>query len=423
MVNRENYNYPGLSKNASEFAGKSIKYICDSYETPIIVYNINRIRDNIHRIIDAFSDVNIEVHFAVKSNYNPYIVSEIIKEGAGIDAANYNEVKLAIMSGASKSQIIATPNNLSAMELEKIKDSGVTINFDHKGQMDLLNGNIPHVISFRINPGVGKGEFPGITTGGKNVKFGISVNDAISAYSEAVKLGAKHFGIHMMTGSNVLEPEFFDNSSKIFFNIAETISDKIGIDFDFLDIGGGFGVPYNINQEPLDINKAAKYISKNFLASEERGYFKNSKLIIEPGRYIVADSAILLAKVTSIKQSDKILIGIDASMNTLMRIPLYGAHHDVLLSSPDKDRTTKEYDVVGQVCENTDYISREISIPEPEIGDTIIILNAGAYVSSMASNYNLLARPAELSIDGQNEILNRGHENLESMLRGYKAIR
>jgi len=422
MVNQQNYQYPGLSDNASEFVGKSIKYICDTYETPIIVYNMDRIRDNIHRIVDAFKGVDIEVHFAVKSNYNPYIVSAIIKEGAGIDAANYNEVKLAIMSGAIKSQIIATPNNLSAGELEKIKDAGVAINFDHEGQMALLKGNMPHVISFRINPGVGKGEFPGITTGGENVKFGIYVNDAMLAYSEAVKLGARHFGIHMMTGSNVLEPEFFAKSSKIFFNIAESISDKIGIDFDFLDIGGGFGVPYYSNQEPLDINKATEYISKNFLDAKEKGYFKNSKLIIEPGRYIVADSAILLATVTSIKQSDKMLIGIDTSMNTLMRIPLYGAHHDILLSNHSKDDTIEEYDVVGQVCENTDYIGREISIPEPKIGDTVIVLNAGAYVSSMASNYNLLARPVELALDGKHEILNRGHENLESMLRGYKAI-
>ena len=136
-------------------------------------------------------------------------------------------------------EIIATPNNLSVHDLESIRDSGVAINFDHEGQMDLLNGNIPEAVSFRINPGIGKGEFPGITTGGENVKFGISMEDAIRAYSKAVKLGAKSFGIHMMTGSNVLDPELFRKSTGIFFKITEKIADETGIDFDFIDIGGG----------------------------------------------------------------------------------------------------------------------------------------------------------------------------------------
>ncbi len=420
MANQKEYRYTGLEGDASEYAGKSIKRISTTYGTPIIVYDMARIRENINRIREAFNGLNIKIHFAVKSNYNPYIVSRVINEGTGIDAANYNEVGLALMSGARKSQIIATPNNLSGAELKKIKETGVAINFDHKGQMDLLNGNIPDIVSFRINPGIGKGEFPGITTGGKNVKFGISVDDAIIAYSEATNLGAKHFGIHMMAGSNVLDPEFFNQSTRLFFSIAEKISAKTGIDFDFIDIGGGFGVPYTLGEQTLDINKTANYISRNFIESQERGYFKNSSLVIEPGRYIVADSAILLSTVTSIKHSDRILIGIDSSMNTLIRIPLYGAHHGMLLSGYKTNCPTGNFDIVGQVCENTDYIGKGVIIPEPAIGDTIIIINAGAYVSSMASNYNLLTRPAELILEGEKEILARGHDSLESMLSGYK---
>ncbi len=420
MVNIKNSVYPGLSPDASEFAGKGIKNISDACGTPVIVYNMARIRENIRRIRDAFSNIHIKVHFAVKSNYNPYIVSQIIKEDTGIDAANYNEVKLAIMCGARSHDIIATPNNLSGTELTKIKEAGVSINFDHGGQMDLLKGNLPETVSFRINPGIGKGEFPGITTGGKNVKFGISVDDAISAYSTAIKAGVKHFGIHMMTGSNVLEPEFFNESTGLFFKIAETISDRTGIDFDFIDIGGGFGVPYTSDEHALDITKTAGYISDNFMASNNRGYFKNSRLIIEPGRYIVADSAILLSKVTSIKHSDRELIGIDASMNTLIRIPLYGARHGILLSGHSRNQSSSRFDIVGQVCENTDYIARDIAIPEPAVGDIVVISDAGAYVASMASNYNLLSRPAELILEGDKEILAREHDSLESMLDGYK---
>ena len=324
------------------------------------------------------------------------------------------------MCGLGSRDIIATPNNLSGTELRMIKEEGVAINFDHEGQMGLLKGSLPETVSFRINPGIGKGEFPGITTGGKNVKFGISVDDAISAYSAAIKAGVKHFGIHMMTGSNVLEPEFFNESSGLFFKIAETISDRTGFDFDFIDIGGGFGVPYTSDEHALDIGKTAGYISDNFRASNNRGYFKDSRLIIEPGRYIVADSAILLSKVTSIKHSDRELIGIDASMNTLIRIPLYGARHGILLSGHGENTSSSRFDIVGQVCENTDYIAKDISIPEPAVGDIVVIADAGAYVASMASNYNLLSRPAELVLEGDREILTKGHDGLESMLAGYK---
>ncbi|WP_337861149.1 diaminopimelate decarboxylase, partial [Ferroplasma sp.] len=346
-------------------------------------------------------------------------ITRIVEYGAGIDAANFNEIQLAMRCGASKDNIIATPNNLSPNELKMIKNSGVSTNFDYEGQLDLLEGDIPDTVSFRINPGIGRGEFAGTTTAGKNVKFGISKEDAIRAYSKALNQGAKHFGIHMMTGSNVLDPEFFNQSTKLFFKIAEIIEDQTGINFDFIDIGGGFGVPY-MDNKPLDINKTGEFISNNFMDSNKRGYFNNSHLLIEPGRYIIADSAILLASVTSIKKSGHTLIGINASMNSLIRIPLYGAHHRIILSGHSYNEATEEYDIVGQACENTDYLGRNVKLPEPKIGDILIILDAGAYVSSMASNYNLLPRPGELVLDGGNKILTRAHDSLESMIFPYK---
>jgi diaminopimelate decarboxylase len=419
MVAENNLEYPGLSANASEYAGKRISYLADRYGTPLIVYNLARIKENIMEIKRAFRNIPVKIHFAVKSNYNPYIVSFIIREGVGIDAANFNEVSLAFMEGSHKNDIIATPNNLSANDLENIRKSGVAINFDHGGQMELLNGKLPDTVSFRINPGIGKGEFPGITTGGKNVKFGISIEDAITAYSTAVNLGAKHFGIHMMTGSNVLDPEFFRESTKKFFDIAENISDRAGINFDFIDIGGGFGVPYREGEKSLDIGKVGKYISENFESSRKRGYFKNSCIIIEPGRYIMADAAILAGTVTSIKKSDSVLVGTDISMNSIIRIPLYGAYHRMAISGHPLSYITGIFNVVGQICENTDYTGKEIPLNSPEIGNIIIVMDAGAYVSSMSSNYNLLPRPAELAINGADEILTKGHENLHDMLKSY----
>lgn len=338
--------YPGLTDNCKYYSGLDIKYIAEKYGTPTIIYNIDRIYKNIDNLKKAFGDMPVDIHYAVKSNYNPYIVRKIIEKGCGIDAANYNEAKLALICGSKANQIIATPNNLSKKELESIVDKGITINFDHAGQMELIKDKLLNIVSFRINPGIGRGEFAGITTAGKDVKFGISEDQAIKAYNLAKSYGVQRFGIHMMTGSNVLDPEFFDASSSLFFNIARRISDVTGIEFEFLDLGGGFGVPYG-KQNSLDIKKVASYINKNYQNIKGKGYFKNSHLIIEPGRFIMADSAILVGSVTSVKESDHIIVGTDASMNTLIRIPLYGAHHELYVYGKNYEKYSKIYDIVG----------------------------------------------------------------------------
>ena len=416
-MEKEYTHYPYLSNDYSLYDGFNIKELSSKYKTPVIIYSITRIIENIKNLKIAFEGVAI--HYAVKANYNPFIVSRIITNGAGIDAANLNEVKFALNTGAKPSEIIATPNNLSKEDLLQISRLGITINFDHQGQMELIRKNLPETVSFRINPGIGRGEFAGITTAGHDVKFGISYEDAVQAYASAKKYGARKFGIHMMTGSNVLDPEFFRESTERFFSIASEISDKVGIDFSFLDIGGGFGVPYNLGAEPLDLEKTAKYIKENLSKFKNKGYFKSSELIIEPGRYIISDAAILVASITSIKNSDHKIIGLDTGMNTMIRIPLYGAHHEIKISGYADSEYRILYDVAGQVCENTDYLAKNILLPDVKPGDIALILNAGAYVSSMASNYNLLGIPAEVAIDHNRDIHIRKRSTLDTMINGF----
>jgi diaminopimelate decarboxylase len=413
------FEYPELSVTSNLYGGFPLHSLAKKYNTPLIVYSMKRLSNNISRLREAFVNSPVKIHYAVKANYNPYIVSRIINSGAGIDAANLNEVKLALQLGARVQDIIATPNNLSADELLEISKLNVTINFDHGGQMELIKNNLPETVSFRINPGIGKGEFAGITTAGHNVKFGIPPEDAIEAYRRARKYGAQKFGIHMMTGSNVLEPEFFRESTDRFFSIASEICDSLGIEFSFLDVGGGFGVPYNSYNDPLDIVKTAGYIKENFSRYRGNGYFKSSELIIEPGRYIIADAAILLSEITSIKNSDHRIMGLDTGMNTMIRIPLYGAHHDIKIAGYDESEYGTMFDVVGQVCENTDYLVHNILLPDAHTGDLALILNAGAYVSSMASNYNLLGTPAEVAIDEGIDKLIRTNSTLDTMLAGF----
>ena len=409
-------NFFEVNDNSLYLDNKSLPDLAKKYGTPIIVYSKRKIVENVQKILTAFGADIISIHFSVKSNYNPAILRILKELGIGIDAANLNEVELAIKVGISPGKIIATPNNLSRKELEAISEKGVKINFDDINQMKLIKDHLPRVVSFRINPGIGKGEFEGIVTGGKGSKFGMPADAAVEAYRAAKYNGCKEFGIHMMTGSNVLDPSFFKESSRLFFSIAERISKEVGIEFEFLDLGGSLGVPYRQNEEELDIKAVAKNILTNFQESQSRGFFKQSRLIVEPGRFIIANAAVLLSTVTNIKEYDEIIVGTDASMNSLLRIPLYGAVHPLIVANKATEDLVVTGKVTGQVCENTDVMFKSIQLPRVSVGDTIAILNAGAYVTSMSSNYNLLKRPTELLLDGQKETIIKREETLDDML-------
>ncbi len=389
------------------------------FGTPLIIYSKRKIKENVKKLKEAFNVDFLSIKFAIKSNFNPSILSILKDMGLGFDAANLNEVLLALRVGIDHDKVIASPNNLSRDELIKISELGVTLNFDDIKQMEVIGNNLPEVVSFRVNPGIGKGEFAGITTGGKGSKFGMPPDIANLAFKTAKERGCKRFGIHMMTGSNVLEPSFFKQSSKIFFSIAEMIARDNNIEFEFLDLGGGLGVPYRSNEQELDIRTVARYVLDNFAESQSRGFFKGSKLVFEPGRFVIANAGVMLATVTNVKNYDDLIIGTDASMNSLVRIPLYGAVHPVLVANKAFEPVKITGNIAGQVCENTDILFKSVPLPEIEVGDTIAILNSGAYVSSMASNYNLIRRPMELLLDGSNETIIRREENLDDMLATF----
>jgi diaminopimelate decarboxylase len=408
-----------LEGNSIYLEGKKLSDLAGKYGTPLIVYSSKKIEENVNRLRGAFNVDYFSINFAIKSNYNPTILSILKKMGVGVDTANLNEVELALRVGFKRENIISTPNNLSREELAKISDHGVSINFDNIGQMESIVDNLPEVVSFRINPGIGKGEFPGTTTGGENSKFGIPVEEADNAYKTALNSGAHKFGIHMMTGSNVLDSDFFRESTRILFEVAEKISAENDIEFEYIDIGGGFGVPYREDEKELDIKSAARSILKNFESVKDRGYLKRSRLVAEPGRYIIANTGVLLTRVTNVKQTRNTYIGTDVSMNSLLRIPLYGGVHPIVPADKANEKGVKIVNVVGQVCENTDFIAKSVKLPDMKVGDVIAVLNAGAYVSSMASNYNLLKRPKELLLKDGSETVIKREETLDDMISTF----
>lgn len=389
--------------------------LVDKFGTPIIVYSKRQIIENIEKFRKAFSIFSDhEAHYAVKANYNPNILEILKQNGIGADAANPNEAKLAVQIGFDKKMITVTPNNLTRDELNFLVKEKFILNFDDEIQYSLVENKVD-LFSIRINPGIGKGEFKGITTGGKNSKFGTSPDKAKLAYEKAKKDGVERFGIHMHTGSNVLDPQFFKESSLTFFKISKIISKEVGIRFEYLDIGGGYGVPYQPYVEDLDIDRVAQNIKSNLMLPEINESLGSFKLITEPGRFMVANSAVILSKVTNVKKTDRNFIGTNLSFNTMIRHALYGAKHHFEIMDKLSGKY-KKFIITGQACENTDRLGENIPLIEPRLDDVLITYTAGAYITSMSSNYNLLGRPMEILVDGSKVKIIRKPDDLPSIL-------
>ncbi len=389
------------------------------YGTPLIISSERRIRYNARKLVGAISSffTDFDIKYAMKANPNPRILSIIRSEGLGIDASSEYEIRLALEAGFRPEQILFTPNYASRNELLWASSIGIPINFDSVSQFRLVKERIPQSVSFRIKIEYGKGEFKGTTTSGHDAKFGIMENEAVPAYRAAKQAGTKSFGIHVMAGSNVLDPEHTAHVAASILEVVKKITDANDIEFSFIDLGGGLGVPYQPGIKELDLKATFKKVHDAFANAFDKG--KMPSLSIEPGRYLVADSSVLLGTVTDVKIQDKAFIGSDVSMNTLIRPALYGAKHHIVLANRLNDEVSGKYEVVGQICENTDRIGTDIELPEPRIDDMMAVFDAGAYVASMASNYNGRPIPAEILISDVGEEVIRSPSTFSDYVRNY----
>lgn len=397
----------------------SLKSIAEKYGTPVYVTSALRIEQNYNEILQAFRKRldNFSIKYAVKANSNPNIIRILAKMGAGADVSNLTEYELAKLGGIPDKKIIMTPNNMDAQSLREMSKKGITINFDDINQMNSVKDSLPEIVSFRINPGRGKGEFPGTTTAGPEAKFGLPLEKAMEGYSMAKEAGATKFGIHMMTGSNVLDPAYFGSISSVIFDLSIELSKTLEIEFSYIDIGGGFGVPYRPGETRLDMDKVAENICTEMKRKFSSAGLKMPDLYMEPGRYLVSDSTVLVGKVTNIKDNGKIFIGTDMGMTTLLRPALYGAYHHISpVISGTKGKTIEHCKIVGQVCENTDVIGEGRTFPTLSVGDLLAVFNAGAYGYSMSMNFNGNLRPAEILIRDGKDILIRRRETVQDIV-------
>lgn len=407
------------------FDGCSTLDLVKEFGSPLYIYSENRIRKNIRRVFECYQTYypDFEIYYAIKANNNPAIIDILASEGAGADCSCIPEILLAQRAGIPQQKILYSGVYNSDDDLEFAVKNGVRLNIEDLSQLKRLNNfSVPEFLSLRVNPGIGKSGEEGLIFAGPESKFGIPEEQLKKAYSYAKDIGVKKFGVHMMTGSNILEPEYFSEVVGTLMDLIGPISRDLGISFEFIDIGGSLGVPYKPEQSPLDLNRVAKEVSAVLKEKSEEFQFKKlPKLIHEPGRYLVADAGMLLSTVTSIKRSDLNFLGIDAGMHTLLRPALYEAYHHILYANNLNAGKNSKAQIVGQVCENTDLFAKGFPVSSNiGIGDTLALLDSGAYGYCMSSNYNTKPRPAEVLVNNGKAKLIRRQENFEDLIRLYE---
>jgi len=400
-----------------------VKHLAEKYSTPTYVYDLNKVEENVKRFRDAFQHetINTEVFYAMKANCHPAILDIVAKNGLGMDCVSPGELQLALKTGLPKEKILYTANYESEEELKFALESGVIINLDDINSFHrLVRSGVPEFISFRINPGKGRGKYEQITTGGVKAKFGVPFEKAIEAYRIAKEAGVKRFGAHMMTGSGTLDNEHFPVMLDLLLTHLGKVSQELRIEFEFIDMGGGFGIPYTKDEEPMDLVKIAKDCYDVLEKRSKEFGLGNPSLSMEPGRIFVGDSGWLLTRVNGIKNSYKKFLGVDAGFHTLIRPALYDAKHTFVVDGKEDLANTDEVSICGQICENTDILAHDIMLPEVEEKDIIVVENAGAYGNVMSMPYNMRMRPAEVGIyDSEDKLITR-RETVEDYYRRIK---
>lgn len=386
--------------------------IADEFGTPVYVTDEQRLRDNYRRIYGVFSkEMNTVVNYACKANSNLAILSILEEEGSHIDAVSIGEVESCFRAGFTADRILYTGVNVSNEELKAVSDFGVMINIDSESELERLTDINPgHKISIRINPDVGSGHSDAVITGKKGTKFGIPSERAVEVYARARDLGFDIKGIHAHIGSGGNDIQPFMEAADILSELTNDIK-EIGIDLDFIDIGGGFGVPYKMNEDPMNIEELAIEVTDIIKMQTDV-----ETIYIEPGRYITGDSTVLLTRCVDIKNLGvKSFVGVDAGMNTLARPAMYGSYHHVAVADKFGKACTAKYDIVGPICETGDHLALNRVLPNPEEGDVIVVYTAGAYGFSMSSNYNSRPLCREVLVnDGKAELI-REAQSMEDL--------
>ena len=391
--------------------------IAAEFGSPIYVYDAAKIQSQYKRLTRAFSSIaSVRINYAAKALSNVSILKLLKKMESGLDTVSIQEVKLGLYAGFPAESIIYTPNGVSMDEIEAVAQLGVQINIDNLSILEQFGTKNPEIpVCIRINPHVMAGGNSNISVGHIDSKFGISIHQ-LPHLLRIVENTKMHInGIHMHTGSDILDIEVFLYAAEILFDTAKHFKT-----LDFIDFGSGFKVPYKVGDIETDIEELGEKLTKRFNAFQNT-YGRPLTLVFEPGKFLVSEAGFFLAKVNVVKQTTStVFAGIDSGFNHLIRPMLYGSEHFIEnISNPEgKERF---YSVVGYICE-TDTFATNRRISEIKEGDILCFRNAGAYCFSMASNYNSRYKPAEvLWMDGKAHLI-REQETFEDLIRNQIAL-
>ncbi len=324
-------------KGNLDIGGADALELAQKYGTPLYVTDEMRVRNNYQRVYQAFSKEyeDFKIFYAAKANTSLAMMRILEQEGSCIDAVSPGEIYTALMAGFQPERILYTGNNVTSEELKFAVDAGVRLNLDSISMLERL-AKIPGAegmeISFRVNPMVGAGHHDHCITGGELSKFGIMEQEAVEVYQKAHDLGFKPVGIHTHIGSGILDPEPFKLAVQVLMDVAGRVHKEAGVTFEFIDFGGGLGIPYTPDEGLLDIEKFAQEIVALYQAKLAEHDMGNPTMCIEPGRYIVGDASYLLTQVNTVKQSYRKFVGVNAGFNTLLRPTMYGSYHHILVA-------------------------------------------------------------------------------------------
>ena len=391
--------------------------ITEEFGSPVYVYDSEKIISQYRRLTGAFKPVKqLRINYAVKALSNLSILNLFQKLGAGLDTVSIQEVKLGLQAGVEPSKIIYTPNGVSLEEIEEVAAMGVQINIDNLSILEQFGSRHPKVpVCIRINPHVMAGGNTNISVGHIDSKFGISIHQIPHLLRIVENTGMNINGIHMHTGSDILDIEVFLYASEILFETAKHFKD-----LEFIDFGSGFKVPYKDGDIETNIEELGEKLSKRF-NDFCKDYGRELSLAFEPGKFLVSEAGKFLVKVNVIKQTTStVFAGVDSGFNHLIRPMLYGSRHEIHNISNPKGKQ-RFYSVVGYICE-TDTFANNRRISEIKEGDILAFDNAGAYCFSMASNYNSRFRPPEVLWHNGQAHLIRKREEFEDLTRGQVSL-
>ena len=398
------------------FSKRQLEKILEKNPTPFHIYDERGIRDYARKFIKAFSwNPGFKEFYAIKSAPNPYLMKVMREEGFGIDCSSMAELVIAEKLGMKGDEIMFTSNDTPAYEYKKAVDLGAIINLDDISHIEYLEKHvgIPDIVCFRYNPGSLK-EGNTIIGHPEEAKYGFTREQLFEGYRMLKEKGVKRFGLHTMVASNELDTSYFVETAQILFDLIVELKQRVGIQIEFANLGGGIGIPYRPGDVAVDLDFMSRGIEKLYQEKIVANGLEPLRLYFESGRAMTGPYGFLVTKVLHIKKTYKQYVGLDASMANLMRPALYGSYHHITVIGKEDQPLDQVYDVTGSLCENNDKFAINRHLPVMEPGDVVVIHDTGAHGHSMGFNYNGKLRSAELLLRESGEVVQiRRAETLE----------